>query len=75
MVDNAPRTIQQIREEAARDYGVYYPPPSNAPIRSSGNLFGRTNGMTGQTQRGGMGMLDAFTPGMMGLFFDSLTRT
>ncbi|XP_076068093.1 N-acetyltransferase 1 isoform X1 [Oratosquilla oratoria] len=34
---DGPRTIQEVREEAARDLGVYIPPPtSQGPPRSSG---------------------------------------
>jgi len=36
---DGPRTIQQVREEAARDLGVYIPPPSShGPPRSSGPI-------------------------------------
>ena len=34
-----PRTIQQVREEAARDLGIYIPPPNcQGPPRSSGPI-------------------------------------
>lgn len=36
---DGPRTIQQVREEAARDLGVYIPPPTqHGPPRSSGPI-------------------------------------
>lgn len=46
--DHGPKTIQQVREEAARDYGVYIPPPAfssrNMPVPSSGMLAGKMRG-------------------------------
>ncbi|RXG61596.1 Eukaryotic translation initiation factor 4 gamma 2 [Armadillidium vulgare] len=36
---DGPRTIQQVREEAARDLGIYIPPPNaQGPPRSSGPI-------------------------------------
>ncbi|KAK4319638.1 hypothetical protein Pmani_009422 [Petrolisthes manimaculis] len=35
---DGPRTIRQVREEAAHDLGVYIPPSSHGPPRSSGPI-------------------------------------
>lgn len=56
LTDNGPKTIQQVREEAAKDFGYYIPPPSmgrNLPM-------GFPPAFRGSRCRGGMD--DVFGP-------------
>ena len=63
-----PRTIQQIREDAYRDGGIYLPQQS-PPNSSGGHLGGKQQGQFGQGQPGQYG--GAFINPLERGFFDS----
>ncbi|XP_077994662.1 eukaryotic translation initiation factor 4 gamma 2-like [Glandiceps talaboti] len=67
--DSSPRTIEQIRHEATKDYGVFFPP--NGPNLKHKDFFGGPfdDGidMLGVQKRGGVitgGLSDVFMPSM-----------
>jgi len=71
-LENGPRTITQVRQEAAKDYGIYYPAPGeiHIPPGPPMTLFERQvmNGGGGRAMPRG-GMHDVFSntmPGFMG---------
>ncbi|XP_070557334.1 eukaryotic translation initiation factor 4 gamma 2-like [Ptychodera flava] len=64
LADNSPRTIEQIRQEAAKDYGVYI--PYNGPNLKQKNFFGGPfDEMDSlRPQKRGGGLSDVFMPTM-----------
>jgi len=66
--DNSPRTIEQIRHEASKDYGVFF--PHNGPNMKHKDFFGGPYDdgidMLGVPKRGGLsgGLSDVFMPSM-----------